>query len=138
MWMYVFALQVPEGVTVLMSASRSAYSKQNRVFQFSMEYPVPAYLVALVAGDLQHADIGPRYSCSIPSEKKVKARYQHMLFWRLLNAGLYQIGCLNEVTGKTTYVLYQHKGATLVNMVLRKNILVDQLNCMAMLVHQID
>lgn len=61
MWMYVFALQVPEGVTVLMSASRSAYSKQDRVFQFSMEYPVPAYLVALVAGDLQHADIGPRY-----------------------------------------------------------------------------
>lgn len=54
------ALQVPEGVTVLMSASRSAYSKQDRVFQFSMEYPVPAYLVALVAGDLQHADIGPR------------------------------------------------------------------------------
>uniref|UniRef100_A0A674APM6 Arginyl aminopeptidase like 1 n=1 Tax=Salmo trutta TaxID=8032 RepID=A0A674APM6_SALTR len=51
---------VPEGVTVLMSASRSAYSKQDRVFQFSMEYPVPAYLVALVAGDLQHVDIGPR------------------------------------------------------------------------------
>lgn len=75
---------------MLMSASRSAYSKQDRVFQFSMEYPVPAYLVALVAGDLQHADIGPRYSCSTPSEKNRKARYQHMLFWRLLNAGLYK------------------------------------------------
>ncbi|XP_043120618.1 aminopeptidase RNPEPL1 isoform X3 [Puntigrus tetrazona] len=57
---YSATVRVPEGVTVLMSASRSAYSKQDRVFQFSMEYPVPAYLVALVAGDLQHADIGPR------------------------------------------------------------------------------
>ena len=54
------SMKVPEGVTVLMSASRSAYSKHDRVFQFSMEYPVPAYLVALVAGDLQHVDIGPR------------------------------------------------------------------------------
>ncbi|XP_007257835.2 aminopeptidase RNPEPL1 [Astyanax mexicanus] len=57
---YSATVRVPDGVTVLMSASRSAYSKQDRLFQFSMEYPVPAYLVALVAGDLQHADIGPR------------------------------------------------------------------------------
>lgn len=55
-----FPLQVPDGVTVLMSASRSSYSKQDRVFQFSMEFPVPSYLVALVAGDLQHVDVGPR------------------------------------------------------------------------------
>uniref|UniRef100_A0A3Q2QN36 Arginyl aminopeptidase like 1 n=1 Tax=Fundulus heteroclitus TaxID=8078 RepID=A0A3Q2QN36_FUNHE len=52
--------QVPEGLTVLMSASRSSYSKLDRVFQFSMEFPVPSYLVALVAGELQHVDIGPR------------------------------------------------------------------------------
>ncbi|XP_023273283.1 aminopeptidase RNPEPL1 isoform X2 [Seriola lalandi dorsalis] len=51
---------VPDGVTVLMSASRSSYSKQDRVFQFSMEFPVPSYLVALVAGELQHVDVGPR------------------------------------------------------------------------------
>ncbi|XP_053478689.1 aminopeptidase RNPEPL1 [Ictalurus furcatus] len=57
---YSANIRVPDGVTVLMSASRSVYSKQDRLFQFSMEYPVPAYLVALVAGDLQHADIGPR------------------------------------------------------------------------------
>lgn len=51
-----------------MSASRSSYSKQDRVFQFSMEFPVPSYLVALVAGDLQHVDVGPRSvtgSCSV-------------------------------------------------------------------------
>ena len=43
-----------------MSASQSSYSKPDRVFQFSMERPVPSYLVALVAGDLQHVDVGPR------------------------------------------------------------------------------
>lgn len=47
-------------MTVLMSASRSSYSKSDRVFQFSMDSPVPSYLVALVVGELQHVDIGPR------------------------------------------------------------------------------
>uniref|UniRef100_A0A8B9BNS5 Arginyl aminopeptidase like 1 n=1 Tax=Anser brachyrhynchus TaxID=132585 RepID=A0A8B9BNS5_9AVES len=45
---------------VLMSATQSTYLEDEGVYQFYMEYPVPAYLVALVAGDLIHADIGPR------------------------------------------------------------------------------
>lgn len=57
---YRLPAQVPDGLTVLMSASRSSYSKLDRIFQFSMEFPVPSYLVALVAGELQHVDIGPR------------------------------------------------------------------------------
>nr|XP_057936528.1 aminopeptidase RNPEPL1 isoform X1 [Doryrhamphus excisus] len=57
---YTASIRVPDGVTVLMSACRSSYSKQDRVFQFSMDFPVPSYLVALVAGELQHVDVGPR------------------------------------------------------------------------------
>uniref|UniRef100_A0A8C9S172 Arginyl aminopeptidase like 1 n=1 Tax=Scleropages formosus TaxID=113540 RepID=A0A8C9S172_SCLFO len=57
---YSATVRVPEGVTVLMSASHSAYSEDDDAFHFSMKFPVPAYLVALVAGDLQPADIGPR------------------------------------------------------------------------------
>lgn len=57
---YSATVRVPDGVTVLMSASHSSYSKLDRVFEFSMEFPVPSYLVALVAGDLQHVDVGPR------------------------------------------------------------------------------
>ncbi|XP_077398160.1 aminopeptidase RNPEPL1 isoform X2 [Festucalex cinctus] len=57
---YTAAIRVPDDVTVLMSASRSCYSKAERVFHFSMDAPVPAYLVALVAGNLRHADVGPR------------------------------------------------------------------------------
>ncbi|CAL8352342.1 unnamed protein product [Lota lota] len=57
---YSATVRVPEGVMVLMSATRSSYSKSDRVFHFSMQYPVPAYLVALVAGELKHVDVGPR------------------------------------------------------------------------------
>ncbi|XP_060929800.1 aminopeptidase RNPEPL1 [Limanda limanda] len=57
---YTATIRVPDGVTVLMSASRSSYSKADRVFQFSMDSPVPSYLVALVAGEMQHVDVGPR------------------------------------------------------------------------------
>ncbi|KAG7225946.1 hypothetical protein INR49_018547 [Caranx melampygus] len=77
--------EVPDGVTVLMSASRSSYSKHDRVFQFSMEFPVPSYLVALVAGELQHVDVGPRsrvwaepclLSCAV---KKLGGSVEHWL-----------------------------------------------------------
>lgn len=72
-------LQVPDGVTVLMSASRSSYSKLDRVFQFSMEFPVPSYLVALVAGDLQHVDVGPRSVLVL-----VPGSWSGYLFWTLV------------------------------------------------------
>ncbi|KYO47194.1 hypothetical protein Y1Q_0002206 [Alligator mississippiensis] len=57
---YSATVKAPAGIQVLMSATQSTYSEQEGVYQFYMEYPVPAYLVALVAGDLIPADIGPR------------------------------------------------------------------------------
>lgn len=56
----MLVFQAPAGIQVLMSATQSTYLEEEGVYQFYMEYPVPAYLVALVAGDLIHADIGPR------------------------------------------------------------------------------
>lgn len=57
---YSATVKAPAGIQVLMSATQSTYLEDEGVYQFYMEYPVPAYLVALVAGDLIHADIGPR------------------------------------------------------------------------------
>lgn len=57
----MLVFQAPAGIQVLMSATQSTYLEEEGVYQFYMEYPVPAYLVALVAGDLIHADIGPRW-----------------------------------------------------------------------------
>ncbi|XP_024132657.1 aminopeptidase RNPEPL1 [Oryzias melastigma] len=69
---YTAAVRVPDGLTVLMSASQSWFSQQDRVFHFSMDFPVPSYLVALVAGELKHEDVGPRSRvwaepCLLPS-----------------------------------------------------------------------
>ncbi|XP_004427862.2 PREDICTED: arginyl aminopeptidase-like 1 [Ceratotherium simum simum] len=57
---YSAVVKAPLGVQVLMSATQSTYVEEEGVYRFHMEHPVPAYLVALVAGDLQPADIGPR------------------------------------------------------------------------------
>ncbi|XP_039344676.1 aminopeptidase RNPEPL1 [Mauremys reevesii] len=57
---YSATVKAPAGIQVLMSATQSTYLEQEGIYQFYMEYPVPAYLVALVAGDLIFADVGPR------------------------------------------------------------------------------
>ncbi|XP_072330293.1 aminopeptidase RNPEPL1 isoform X2 [Scyliorhinus torazame] len=57
---YSATVMVPPGIKVLMSATRSTFDEQKNIYRFQMEYPVPAYLLALVAGDLTSADIGPR------------------------------------------------------------------------------
>ncbi|CAL1571239.1 unnamed protein product [Knipowitschia caucasica] len=57
---YSATVRVPDGFTVLMSASRSMFCRDQREFRFWMDEPVPSYLVALVCGDLQHHDLGPR------------------------------------------------------------------------------
>lgn len=57
---YSAVVKAPSGVQVLMSATQSAYVEEEGLYHFHMEHPVPAYLVALVAGDLKPADIGPR------------------------------------------------------------------------------
>uniref|UniRef100_A0A8C2BM55 Arginyl aminopeptidase (aminopeptidase B) n=1 Tax=Cyprinus carpio TaxID=7962 RepID=A0A8C2BM55_CYPCA len=43
-----------------MSASKWDQRKADSAFLFTMEHPIPAYLVALVVGDLQSAEVGPR------------------------------------------------------------------------------
>ncbi|XP_059507108.1 aminopeptidase RNPEPL1 isoform X2 [Stegostoma tigrinum] len=57
---YSATVMVPPGIRVLMSATRSTFDEQENIYRFQMEYPVPAYLLALVAGDLISADVGPR------------------------------------------------------------------------------
>ncbi|XP_060540948.1 aminopeptidase RNPEPL1 [Pantherophis guttatus] len=57
---YSAVVKAPAGMQVLMSATQSSYEEEEGVYQFYMEYPIPAYLVALVAGDLVAAEVGPR------------------------------------------------------------------------------
>ncbi|XP_070609874.1 LOW QUALITY PROTEIN: aminopeptidase RNPEPL1 [Erythrolamprus reginae] len=57
---YSAVVKAPAGMQVLMSATQSSYEEEEGTYQFYMEYPIPSYLVALVAGDLVSAEVGPR------------------------------------------------------------------------------
>ncbi|KTG33289.1 hypothetical protein cypCar_00011401 [Cyprinus carpio] len=57
---YSATVQVPDGFTAVMSASKWEQRQADRAFLFTMERPIPAYLVALAVGDLQSAEVGPR------------------------------------------------------------------------------
>uniref|UniRef100_A0A8C5QV43 Arginyl aminopeptidase like 1 n=1 Tax=Leptobrachium leishanense TaxID=445787 RepID=A0A8C5QV43_9ANUR len=55
-----YSASAPAGIQVLMSCTHSYYMEELGVHYFYMEHPVPAYLVALTAGNLLPAEIGPR------------------------------------------------------------------------------
>uniref|UniRef100_A0A8B9RKP2 Aminopeptidase B n=1 Tax=Astyanax mexicanus TaxID=7994 RepID=A0A8B9RKP2_ASTMX len=57
---YTAAIKVPDGFTAVMSATKWEHRKADNTFLFSMEQPIPAYLVALAVGDLVSAEVGPR------------------------------------------------------------------------------
>ncbi|OCT80620.1 hypothetical protein XELAEV_18027437mg [Xenopus laevis] len=57
---YSASVKAPAGIQVLMSCTHSYFIEEIGVSHFYMEHPVPAYLVALTAGHLLPADIGPR------------------------------------------------------------------------------
>ncbi|XP_036415354.1 aminopeptidase B isoform X2 [Colossoma macropomum] len=57
---YSAAVEVPDGFTAVMSATKWKHRKTDNTFLFSMEQPIPAYLVALAVGDLVSAEVGPR------------------------------------------------------------------------------
>ncbi|KAM9316966.1 aminopeptidase RNPEPL1 [Gastrophryne carolinensis] len=57
---YSASVKAPAGIRVLMSSTHSYYIEELGIFHFYMEHPVPAYLVALTAGHLLSAEIGPR------------------------------------------------------------------------------
>lgn len=84
-----------------MSASRSSYSRQERLFQFSMEFPVPSYLVALVAGDLQHVDVGPR---SVPVDACGRIR-PRVTIAHPLDGALAQCGAIQGTGSDVTRAL---------------------------------
>uniref|UniRef100_A0A672SVK4 Aminopeptidase B-like n=1 Tax=Sinocyclocheilus grahami TaxID=75366 RepID=A0A672SVK4_SINGR len=57
---YSATVQVPDGFTAVMSASKWEQMEADSTFLFTMEHPIPAYLVALAVGDLRSAEVGPR------------------------------------------------------------------------------
>lgn len=55
---YTARIRVPQGLTALMSAEHKGHT--GGVFEFAMDTPIPAYLIALAVGDIQFQAVGPR------------------------------------------------------------------------------
>ncbi|CAN8001571.1 unnamed protein product [Ixodes hexagonus] len=69
---YTAAIRAPKALTVLMSAVRDGEEESGdgltKVTRFTQKVPIPAYLLALVAGCLENRKLGPR--CSVWAEKE--------------------------------------------------------------------
>jgi aminopeptidase N len=59
---YTAHLEVPSEVIAVMAAEHTGMLKQGRtsIYSFKMPQPIPFYLFAFAAGDLQFKDLGPR------------------------------------------------------------------------------
>ncbi len=53
-------VQVPQRLRAVMGADNETQRSKNGVYHFSMQQPVPAYLIALASGDLHYRAISPR------------------------------------------------------------------------------
>lgn len=53
-------VKVPEGMLALMSAKNPIEKSENGEYNFEMNQPIPAYLMALTAGDITYQKVGDR------------------------------------------------------------------------------
>lgn len=63
---YRARIVVPPGLLALMSASNTTQKNPAGVYEFEMPQPIPAYLLALAIGDIDHRAISPR--CGVYAE----------------------------------------------------------------------
>lgn len=73
---YNAVLQVPPGLYALMSASNPQAIAEDGRYAFSMQNPIPAYLMALAVGDLQFAPVGPRTGVYAEPEMLERAAFE--------------------------------------------------------------
>ncbi len=72
---YDAKVKVPQGMMAVMSASNVQQKNENGIYEFTMEFPIPAYLLALAVGDFEFKKIGERtgvYAESARIEKAAK------------------------------------------------------------------
>jgi leukotriene-A4 hydrolase len=77
---YSAAVTVPAELTAVMSAGpagdRQDEASRTRTYRFEMPQPIPPYLLAIAAGDLQSRDLSPRSRVWAEPEMVDKAAYE--------------------------------------------------------------
>ena len=66
---YTAEVQVPSGMLAVMSATNPTKPEESGLYRFTMEQPIPSYLLALAVGHLSCQAIGSR--CSVYAEPSV-------------------------------------------------------------------
>ncbi len=86
---YEARITVPEGLVALMSAERlpRAEGDPPNVFAFRMPEPIPAYLFALVVGDLACRELGPRSAVFAEPSVVDRAAAELVDVERMIDAG---------------------------------------------------
>src|SRR5690606_20067972 len=57
---YNAKVKVPKGLMAVMSANSPQSKNDSAIYQFNMEIPIPAYLLALAVGDFEFRPLGNR------------------------------------------------------------------------------
>lgn len=57
---YEATVHVPRGLLAVMSAENPTQKSADGVYRFNMAQPIPSYLLALAAGDMEFRPLGPR------------------------------------------------------------------------------
>ncbi|CAB1353897.1 unnamed protein product [Coregonus sp. 'balchen'] len=101
---YSASVKVPDGFTAVMSASKGEHRMANNTFLFTMEQPIPSYLVALAVGDLVSAECGQSHAyCRQPSRSTTESSRNFWLYDVLFMPPSFPFGgmenpCLTFVT----------------------------------------
>ncbi|MEZ4756800.1 MAG: M1 family metallopeptidase [Flavobacteriales bacterium] len=88
---YHAIVRVPSELMAVMSASNPQTRSPDGVYEFTMEQPIPAYLIALAVGDVGFASIGERTGVYAERSMLDKAAWEFAEMERMLEAaeGLY-------------------------------------------------
>jgi leukotriene-A4 hydrolase len=73
---YQARVKVPGNLLPLMSARNPQAYTADGVYDFTMDLPIPAYLMALAVGEVRFAPVGPRTGVYAEPEMLERARYE--------------------------------------------------------------
>ena len=73
---YTANVRVPAGLLALMSAENPREKSADGVYRFEMSQPIPSYLLALAAGNIEYRAIGPRTGVYSEPEMVEKAAWE--------------------------------------------------------------
>ncbi len=81
---YHAKVQVPKGMMAVMSASNVQHKNENGIYEFTMDLPIPAYLLALAIGDFNFKKIGERTGVYAEPELLDKAALEFDVLEKML------------------------------------------------------